>query len=269
MISIIIPTKNESKVIHHTLSQFMNISNEFEVIVSDASSDKTAEIARDYATTAPFPIRVVSSSEGRSRQMNEAARMALGDILLFLHADTLLPAEGLTLIEKSSRGPKVQSSRGPKGPRDPRWGGFFLRFEPSEECTLFSSSLLKGIAWRSNVRLRFFKIVYGDQALFVERTLFDEIGGFSDIPILEDLDISKRLRRRAKMVYIRKPVTTSPRRFLNGHPDPRGKRGEGSFRMILRVYLKMFCVLFLYKLGVKLDYIKKFYDGADSICEIS
>lgn len=233
MISVVIPTRNEAKAIRNMLAQFEEvIPSLFEVIVSDASSDQTAETARNYARTAPFPVRVVSSRPGRALQMNEGARHARGDILLFLHADTFLPEDGLMLIEKAGR-----------------WGGFCLQFE-NLGCGVVSSLLLGFISWRSNFRLRVFKIVYGDQALFVERKLFEEIGGFSEMPILEDLEISKRLRSRARMAYIQKAVTTSPRRFL--------KNG------ILSVYIKMFCVLLMYKLGIKPDKIKRFYEKQPS-----
>lgn len=231
MISIIIPTKNESATIHRTLSQFEKVSDiPFEVIVSDASSDRTAEIVKAYAAKATFPLRFILSPSGRACQMNEGACAAKGDILLFLHADTILPNFSLNYVQH-----KIGQNR---------WGGFCHQFDDLDSSR--SSSLLKFIAWRSNFRLRFFKIVYGDQALFVEKKLFEEIGGFGDMPMLEDLEISKRLRKRAKMACISEPVVTSSRRFLD--------------KGILKVYIKMFMVVVFYKLGVDIHKIKKFYE---------
>jgi len=158
--------------------------------------------------------------------MNEGAKQAQGEILLFLHADTLLPQNALERVCGA-----VDQQK--------KWGGFFIQFYPD-------NFWMRLIAWRSNIRLRLFRTVYGDQALFVEKKLFEKLKGFPEISLMEDIAICGKLRDVSSMAVIQTPVQSSSRRFVEGG--------------IVRVYLKMFYIRFLYALGVSPARLKRIYD---------
>ena len=182
-VSVIIPTYNEESVIGGTLEELSRHHSPDEVIVVDGgSSDKTVEIARKNA-------RVIRSAKGRARQLNEGARVASGSVLLFLHADTLLPKDGIALIRNTIQ----------KGSQA---GRFRLRFDKAEFWLKVFSSY---------TRFHFFS--YGDQGFFVTKSLFQQLDGFRENVPFEDIDFYKRLRQLTRPIILKDRVTTSARRF--------------------------------------------------------
>lgn len=192
-ISIVIPVANEAEALPETLARISGVPNEI-IVVDAQSEDETAEIARRFACRLlEFPER------HRARQMNFGAAAARGRILLFLHADTHLPADGLEKVLRAID-------------RDGAIGGGFTRRYRSRSLTLALTCRLAGL------RNRFFGWHLGDQALFVRRDVFGKLGGYRDIPIFEDLDFSRRLRAAGRLATLRPPVLSSARRFAARGP---------------------------------------------------
>ncbi len=189
-ISVIIPALNEADIIGESISN-LQTSRKTEVIVVDGGSrDKTVEIARSLGA------KVLSASPSKATQMNAGAAEAGGDVLLFLHADTRLPQnfEDKILAAVAANGFSA--------------GAFSLGINAQARSLRFIERVAN---WRS----RFFQMPYGDQALFVSRDLFRQIGGFPDYPIMEDFELVRRLKRRGKIAILPESVRTSPRRWLN------------------------------------------------------
>jgi rSAM/selenodomain-associated transferase 2 len=188
IISIIIPTLNEADNINTTLDHIYQSDNceNIEVIISDGgSTDQTVDIAtRNHC-------RVVEGSRGRAQQMNRAARQASGSLLLFLHADTRLPDQWFDAVRRIDK-----------------WGFFPLKLSGRHW-------FLRVIERSVTLRSRLTSIAGGDQALFFKRNYFDFIGGFSDIPLMEDIAICKKARRTAKPDIPSYAVITSSRRWEN------------------------------------------------------
>jgi len=189
-LSIIIPTLNEAESIKGTITQLQK-SKEMEIVVVDGGSrDNTVELARLLGA------RVLRTDASRAVQMNAGAAASVGDVLLFLHADTHLP---------DNFGAKVMAAVSQNG----FCAGAFSLGIGSDARGL---RIIERVAnWRS----RFFQMPYGDQGLFVCRELFNEIGGFPDFPIMEDFEFIRRLRRKGKISILPDRVRTSPRRYLN------------------------------------------------------
>jgi rSAM/selenodomain-associated transferase 2 len=193
MVSIIIPTLNEEKIIARTLGSLRRLEGEFEVIVIDGGSrDQTRDLAT--ATLKSFPQgRLIDSRRGRGPQMNAGARAACGAVLLFLHADTLLPADAIRQIESVMKAPKIVG------------GNFALRFDGTD---VWSRAFTHIYNWR-----RRFGIYYGDSSIFVRREVFDRLDGFVNAPIMEDYDFCRKLERAGKTALIESPAVTSSRRW--------------------------------------------------------
>ena len=193
-----------------------------EIVLADGgSTDATAAVA------ARFPeIRLLASPRGRARQMNAGARAALGDVLLFLHADTLLPDGALAAVEAAAGDPGVVGGR------------FDVRFDNPRP-------VFRMIAWFMNQRSRWSGISTGDQAIFVCREPFDALGGYPDMPLMEDVDLCRRLKRRGRMAALRLSVTTSARKWER----------EGAIRTILL----MWALRFLYMAGVPPARLHRWY----------
>lgn len=190
--SIIVPVLNESEqinsLIEHTCSQ--GFKHAYEVIVIDGDPQgSTIKVIQDKS------IKTITSQKGRGRQMNAGTAVARGEILVFLHADTRLPDNAL---EKASL---VMENHDYIG------GAFDLGIDSDR-------LLLKYIAARARFRSRLNRIPYGDQAIFIRKTYFDKIGGFKEIPLMEDVDLMRRIKKDGRKIYILPDkVTTSARRW--------------------------------------------------------
>ncbi len=189
-LTVIVPVLNEVRGIVSALSCLQTLrARGHEVIVVDGgSSDGTPDAAR------PFADRVLNSPRGRARQMNTGARAARGDVLLFLHADTALPADADRLIVEAFR----RSGR--------MWGRFDVELSPS-------TPPLRLVAFLMNLRSRLTGIATGDQAMFVRRVPFERIGGFPALALMEDIALSIRLKRESRPVCLRPRAVTSSRKW--------------------------------------------------------
>ncbi len=220
MVSIIVPALNESATIDKTLANLQNQQGDHEVIVVDGGSiDDTLQIA------ASFPgVRCISSPKGRATQMNMGSEYANGDILLFLHADCLLPNDAIVSIEKILKDPSVGS------------GSFYIRFDSRHWLLNIYSSVS---------RINHPVFTYGDQGIFVVKELFRAIGGFEPMAMMEDVEIQDRLRKHKSFIKISKPIETSHRRFTS----------HGIFKQ----QIKNMVLIGLYRLGVSADVLKRYY----------
>lgn len=186
-ISVIIPALNERDNILACLRSVYIQPGVSEVIVVDGGSiDDTPLLAGNAA-------RVISAPRGRALQMNAGARMATGDVLLFLHADSQLPLDAFAQIRQLLWDPNVAG------------GTFALRFDEQRAILRFYSFC---------TRFRFSLFHFGDQGIFVRRSVFERMGGFAEIPFMEDLEFLRRLPRHGRVALARSAVTTSARRFL-------------------------------------------------------
>ncbi len=195
-ISIIIPVLNEAATIQETLTKFENAS-EVEVIVVDGGSrDDTVAIAMRVgkAIAKSLRIEVISAAAGRARQMNAGAAVASGDILLFLHADTHLPTSFDTLVRQALQNAGTVA------------GAFELRID----AQLRGLRLVEKMV---NMRSHFLSMPYGDQAIFLKAATFHDLGGFPDLPIMEDFELMLGLRRQGRIMIVPAPVVTSGRRW--------------------------------------------------------
>lgn len=188
-IAVVVPMLNERLALPELLEHLLALKRQgVEILLVDGGSlDGSAAFARALG----FPV--LDSVRGRARQMNAGARATVGDALLFLHADTRLVAQGLA---------QLQEALG----RGVVWGRF-------DVCIDGNSPWLRLIATLMNLRSRWSGIATGDQAIFVTRAAFDSVGGFPDQPLMEDIELSKRLKRLAKPVCLRGPAVTSGRRW--------------------------------------------------------
>jgi len=185
-LTIIVPMLNEEAGITAALGALRPLDAEI-VAVDGGSGDKSVALA------APLCDQLLRSPRGRARQMNAGAAAAHGDILLFLHADTVLPAQADRLVGEAIAG-------------DACWGRFDVRIAGD-------SAWFPLIATLMNLRSRLTGIATGDQAIFVRRTAFAQVGGFADIPLMEDIVLSQRLRQLGRPACLRQKVTTSGRRW--------------------------------------------------------
>lgn len=219
-ISIIIPVLDEAAVIESALLSLQSLRYEgHEIIVVDGGSvDDSVRLAGAYAD------QVLTSERGRARQMNAGAAEAGNDILLFLHADTLLPASAANDITKAMA---VSS-----------WGRFDVCIEPRDW-------LLNLVAYGMNLRSRLTGIATGDQAIFVRRDVFALVGGYPEIDLMEDIALSDLLKRMQRPICLRARVSTSARRWH--------KHGR------LRTILKMWRLRLAYRLGVNPEQLARDY----------
>jgi rSAM/selenodomain-associated transferase 2 len=190
MISVIIPTYNEISSLSSALEAVKANSGRREVLVIDAASeDGTLEVAAAHG--GQF---LVCPRRQRAAQMNLGAQHARGETLIFLHADTLLPASAFTKIDEALRNPAVA-------------GGAFARKFQSPSFFLYFTSRL------AELRSRCLGWFLGDQAIFVRRRVFERMGGYRDFDLFEDLDFARRLRVQGRVVTLRPQVVSSGRRF--------------------------------------------------------
>jgi len=219
-ISVIVPVLNEEKTIASALRALLQLSPHEIIVVDGGSADRTAEICRSLS------IKILSWERGRARQMNFGARQATGDVLLFLHADTRLPKTAFADIATALGDPRCLGGR------------FDVELEGSHP-------MLKIVGALINYRSRATKIGTGDQAIFVRREAFERIGGYPDIPLMEDVALCRALKRLGGVACLRTRVMTSARRW----------ESDGVWRTILR----MWTLKILYLAGVSPARLKQFY----------
>lgn len=230
LISVIIPALNEEATLGQTLDQFDRLAGRWEVIVADSGSDdRTVEIAREAGA-----IVVEAAPAGRGLAMNAGVERARGDVLLFLHADTLLPEHAHDLIVNELADPAVAAT------------GFRLRMDRDEwrYCLLSPISVL---------RFRVQRTFFGDQAIAVGRRDFDALGGYREPVLMEDVELSRRIRKRGELRLLPAYVTTSARRFER----------DGVFRTLLLMSLFQAA----YAIGVSADCLANWYRHARSAPE--
>jgi rSAM/selenodomain-associated transferase 2 len=193
LVSVIIPVLDEHAVLASSLDQLAGLAGTFEVLVADGGSrDGTLGVARFH----PLRPRVLTSPPaptGRGAQLNAAAAEASGDLLLFLHADTRLPAEAYAALAAAHADPLIVG------------GNFALAFDGLDGLSGALGSLYVG--------LRRLGIYYGDSAVFVRPEVFAALGGFRDVSIMDDYDFVRRLERAGKTVCLPGPALTSARRW--------------------------------------------------------
>jgi len=229
-ISVIIPTLNEESAIAATLAPLQAWRRAgHEVILADGGSTDGTRTA-----SAGGIDRWLDASRGRARQQNAGAAAARADWLLFLHADTLLPDDALAHLTDAIQG-------------GCHWGRFDVRLSGSRPLYRLIGTLIN---WRS----RLTGIATGDQALFVRRALFEKIGGFPDQPLMEDVEITRRLKRHSRPACLRTQVITDSRRWER----------KGPWRTILL----MWRLRFAYWRGVPAErlarqYYPAHFDGED------
>lgn len=223
MISIVIPTFNEEKSIGLTLNNLAKVTySKFEVIVVDGySDDETPKIVRNYDR-----VKLFMAEKGRGNQMNHGARKAKHEYILFLHADSLLKPSSLDSLMIEIRSKNVL------------WGWFPIKLNNSK-------LIYRIIELFANLRAKLTGIPLGDHAIFVRKDIFEKVGGYPDIPLMEDLELVKKIRNINKGMRVNSPVITSVRRFENSG--------------ILRTFLKMWTLRILYFLGISTQTLERYY----------
>jgi rSAM/selenodomain-associated transferase 2 len=229
-ISVIIPTLNEERTIAATLAHTASLGFDELIVVDGGSLDQTPVLVESYRRStqppAQSPVRLVTAPPGRARQMNEGAKASRGEVLLFLHADTQLPRDATTVINRALADHRMVGGR------------FDVRFDrPSMWGTIISRMM----NWRS----RLSGLATGDQALFVRRSIFEQMGGFADMPLMEDIEFSGRLKHLGATAALTATVTTSFRRWEQQGP--------------LRTILLMWTLRFLYWIGISPSHLAKWY----------
>ncbi|HNP17865.1 MAG TPA: TIGR04283 family arsenosugar biosynthesis glycosyltransferase [Fulvivirga sp.] len=188
-LSVIIPTLNEEHHITHLLDSLQNVNAEI-IVCDGGSSDKTVELARSYSN-----VKVIMAKKGRANQMNAGAGEALGSILLFLHADSILSKNAIESL------PNLIDGAVP--------GAFQLKFDQN-------GWLLRVYEWFS--KFNFSLTTYGDQGLLINKNLYNELGGYQPYPIMEDIDMVRRIRKKSTFKKFDAAIITSARRFkAHGH----------------------------------------------------
>ena len=223
-LSIVIPALDEAPSLARVLPDLVAREPGAEVLVVDGGSqdDSRAVVARTPS------VRWLSAPRGRAHQMNAGARVAGGDVLLFLHADTVLPGGAGAAIAAALADPGAVGGR------------FDVRLDSARP-------LLRLVGWLMNRRSRLSGIATGDQAIFVRRTVFEGLGGYPDIPLMEDVELTRRLKRRGRLVALRLRVVTSARKWER----------EG----VIRTVLLMWTLRLLYALGVSPARLHRWYYG--------
>ena len=196
------------------------------ILVDGGSDDATLEVAARFSD-----VRLLTSPRGRARQMNAGARAAQGDVLLFLHADTWLPDGALAAVSAALEDARVVGGR------------FDVRFDNPR-------AMFRMIALFMNLRSRMSGISTGDQAIFLRRHVFEAMGGYPDVPLMEDVELSRRLKRRGRLAALSGRVTTSSRKWER----------EGA----LRTMALMWALRFLYTAGVSPARLHRWYYGRDA-----
>jgi rSAM/selenodomain-associated transferase 2 len=223
-LSIVIPALDEAANLARVLPGLVAREPAAEVLVVDGGS---ADDSRAVVTRTPS-VRWLPAPRGRARQMNAGARAARGDVLLFLHADTVLPDGAGAAILAALTDPDVAGGR------------FDVRLDSRRP-------LLALVGWLMNRRSRLTGICTGDQGIFVRRTVFEALGGYPDIPLMEDVELTRRLKRHGRLVALPLRVVTSARKWER----------EG----VVRTIVLMWGLRLLYALGVSPARLHRCYYG--------
>ncbi len=223
-LSVIVPMLNEEPVIAATLRALaVGAPGAEKIVVDGGSTDASVAVAR------PLCDLFFDAPRGRARQMNAGAARASGDALVFVHADTTVPPSFARDIESAFADAAVAGGR------------FDLRLDdPHPMCRLIGALI--------NLRSRVSRTATGDQAIFVRRAVFESLGGFPDIPVCEDLDFARRLKRAGRIACLRSQVVTSARRWRRGG--------------IARTVLQMWSIRLLYLAGVSPARLSRMYRDA-------
>jgi rSAM/selenodomain-associated transferase 2 len=226
-LSVIIPALNEEGQLARTLAALAPLSagpDRCEVIIVDGGSrDRTLELAR----SCEWVKTIAYGRACRALQMNAGARAAVGEVLLFLHADVIAPADAARAIRAALADPRLL-------------GGCFQIAFPAP-----SPRAMRLMAAGINLRTRLFRTATGDQAIFVRRAVFDDLGGYRNLPLMEDLALFTALKRHGRVTVLPGPVEVSPRRWMQ--------------RGIWRTMLLMYALRFGYWLGVSPASLKRFF----------
>ena len=226
VISVVVPVYNEPPEILDNISQIASFNRIAEVLVADASTRLQTTESLEYLQKSNGKIRLIDcQSPGRAKQMNKGAELATGDILWFIHADTILPDRAPEFVSRSI----VNHCE---------WGRFHVRFSSSLRIMKLVAGLMNYRSWLTG-------ICTGDQAIFVSRQLFFSVGKFPDISLMEDIALTKKLRKSSRPICIRIPVVTSARRWEKNGP--------------IRTIMLMWKLRLLYWTGVSPDRLAVMY----------
>jgi rSAM/selenodomain-associated transferase 2 len=227
VLSIIVPALDEAANLDRLIPELATGCPGAEIVVVDGgSADGTASLVRRHAM-----VRWLESERGRARQMNAGARASRGDVLLFLHADSALPDGAAAAIARALASPAVVGGRFDVRFSNPRWP-------------------FRMIAAFMNRRSRWTRICTGDQGIFVRRAAFETLGGYADIPLMEDIDLTRRLKRLGHVACLDLRITTSSRKWEH----------DG----IARTILLMWTLRLLYFCGVDPALLHRWYYGRPS-----
>jgi rSAM/selenodomain-associated transferase 2 len=216
-LSVVVPVLNEAALIADFLAHLRQIAPEAEIIVVDGGSDDaTATIAGTRAD------RVLRAAQGRAVQMNAGAKVARGEVIWFLHVDLLLPLNALEMIEATLQDRRCVG------------GCFRLRFPRPEPIYRISDSL-------GNLGVEVFGFALGDHGIFCRRNIFLKVGGYPEVPILEDAEIYRRLHRVGRMIQLRPEIVCSPRTYEKHGPY----RTTAVYFLILVLYVAGVSILSL------------------------
>jgi rSAM/selenodomain-associated transferase 2 len=194
-VSVIIPALDEEASLPAAIRSARDAGADEVVVVDGASTDGTRETALRHADI------VLSTAPGRAAQMNAGARASSGEALLFLHADTLLPRESIGAVRAALRHENLIG------------GAFSVSLGVSPSASAYGKAILRLTGRMIGVRSRLFRAYTGDQAIFVRRDVFESAGGYPQVPLMEDVEFSRRLARRGKTVLLPVRITTSGRRW--------------------------------------------------------